>query len=445
MSLRLLYAILVLILLKQLKAISVGLVNSTTTPDNTTNHTVHSSLFDLAPLVEKKRLEQRNFFKDIDYTGDTTTTTTSNDNNVFSLEFNLQIDSFLSFEASDAYAELITRLKFKWWNRKISPTVNSTISYQPVIFFKDAHNSLTNNQPRSLTGPTVFDYHYAALERNITFRFKCNANQDYLDTSQFPFDTHTCHLDLFIDLEPVGHRKLTKASSYNPTLSRPRLSVINKLNVDNNVKRVSGDWLLQKLSVSAWNSTSEAYMSRIQLRFFITRRYEPHLYLLVLPLAIFTCLTFVVFWLPTTNTSEKTLLTLVNLTCLLLFNVHLFKLTMSTMGFVHAPQLLQYSSCLMVVQLMVFGYICLAKSVYHYGLFNLNTEQLSTARSGKNSFVRHMNDYGGGDEDEQRLQQQVEFVRLGNKLEKRAGSSMGEKFDITIQQVCSEFLKYFLA
>jgi len=56
-----------------------------------------------------------------------------------------------------------------------------------------------------------------------------------------------------------------------------------------------------------------------------------------------------------------------------------------------------------------------------------------------------MNDYGGGDEDEQRLQQQVEFVRLGNKLEKRAGSSMGEKFDITIQQVCSEFLKYFLA
>jgi len=56
-----------------------------------------------------------------------------------------------------------------------------------------------------------------------------------------------------------------------------------------------------------------------------------------------------------------------------------------------------------------------------------------------------MNDYGGGDEDEQRLQQQVEFVRLGNKLEKRNGGSTGEKFDITIQQVCSEFLKYFLA
>jgi len=56
-----------------------------------------------------------------------------------------------------------------------------------------------------------------------------------------------------------------------------------------------------------------------------------------------------------------------------------------------------------------------------------------------------MNDYGGGDEDEHRLQQQVEFVRLGNKLEKRTSGSTGEKIDITIQQVCSEFLKYFLA
>ncbi len=441
--------ILIFILLKEFRATTISLSNSTnTTYTNSTNQTISSPLINLTSIVNAKRLEQRNFFKD---SINKKIKEPSLDNSViieneeFSLEFNLQIDKILSLTASNAYVELTARLKLKWWNRKSSSTVDSTLSYQPVIFFKNPYYSLTNNHQRSLSNPTIFDFHYAALEKNLTFKFKCNNNQDFLDTSQFPFDIHSCNLDIFIDLEPVGQRKQTMTSNYSPNIFRPRLSIINRVNVENNVKTASNDWVFKKLAVSAWNSTPETNMLRIQLKFAINRQYESYIYILILPLGIFTCLVFVVFWLPTTDSGEKTFLTLINFVCLLVFNYLLFNLTMSTMGFAHIPQLLQYSSCLIFVNCIVFVYICLAKSVYHYGLFNLNTKYVSSAKSAKNTYVRSQNDYERIDEDEQQLQKQVEFVRLGNQLEKRTALNGIDKIEFNRQQVILSYSRlYFL-
>jgi len=83
--------------------------------------------------------------------------------------------------------------------------------------------------------------------------------------------------------------------------------------------------------------------------------------------------------------------------------------------------------------------------VYHYGLFNLNTKYVSSAKSAKNTYVRSQNDYERIDEDEQQLQKQVEFVRLGNQLEKRTALNGIDKIEFNRQQVILSYSRlYFL-
>ena len=110
----------------------------------------------------------------------------------------------------------------------------------------------------------------------------------------------------------------------------------------------------------------------LSVKFYIFRRREPQVYVFVLPLVLFTLVTFLIFFLPTSNTSEKTLIAFLNFACLLGFNLYLFKLVIYTYDFMRIPLLLQYSNCLMVIQLGVLAYTCLVKSVYHYGFLTFN-------------------------------------------------------------------------
>lgn len=353
--------------------------------------------------------DQRSFFFKTEPMTTTAYISEKPEEQMFLVEVNLQIENFLMFEPKNGVTQLSARLQYKWWNRlqQKPGSLDNTLNYQPVMSFRNDQNwdqtfketievveQNSENQarlqtPKKTNSPTIFDFKYAALEQDITLKFKCQHGNELLDTSRFPFDKYTCQQNLYLDLVPIGHRKSGHFSNYSPSQSKPRFSVVNRLDFDDqNFNKlvvqpgdntlITRDWILKRLRMTYLNTSqgTNDYSSRIQLTLDINRRVELHVFILIVPLGFFTCLTFLVFLLPTSNTSEKTMLTFINFICLLLFNIYLFKLVMYTYKFVHVPQILQYSNCLMVMQLVVFVYICLAKSIYHYGLFNLNTDFL---------------------------------------------------------------------
>ena len=267
---------------------------------------------------------------------------------------------------------------------------------------------------------TAFDYQYAALEQNVTFKFKCRQQGnlvDFLDTSKFPFDSHICQLALNLNIKPVGHPK-SQERHHLPSNLKPKFSIINSLESEQYVNKlvmlpndynwITRDWILKRLNImykgKLPNNTNgrllsqddELDSSQLNINLYINRRREPQIFILILPLGMFTCLTFLVFLLPTDNTSEKTLLTFMNFICLLAFNIYLFKLVIYTYEFVHVPQILQYSNCLMIMQLIVFVYICLAKSIYQYGFFGSSSrtiKAIADEKIGKQEQVVRLNSY----------------------------------------------------
>ena len=122
----------------------------------------------------------------------------------------------------------------------------------------------------------------------------------------------------------------------------------------------------------------------MQLKLQISRRREPQIFIFVLPLCMFTCITFIVFLIPTSdNTSDKTLLTFANLISLLAFNVYLFRTVTYTYEFVSVPQILQYSNCLMILQLVLFVYISMAKSIHQHGVLSATDKAVTGATLAK--------------------------------------------------------------
>lgn len=342
---------------------------------------------------------------------------------VFQLDLCFVVRNFLMFDPTTGSVKVSASLQYKWWNDK-SEFNNSAFSYRPVIIFKEdledkiieeykkdnylvVHNRNEEFNIKRLyhkhNEATIFDYQYSALEQNVTLKFKCQLDgrsRDFLDTSKFPFDSHACKIDLYIDVQPVGRPKPHKGGkvlkrNYSHNVIKPKFSLINQ-NINYNLHKlvtqpngnslVSRDWILKKLSLYT-NSTdisnrglrkdSDGDISKISIKFFIYRRRETQVFVFILPLGIFTCITFLVFVIPPENSGEKTLLTFLNFICLLVYNAYLFQLIIYTYEFVNVPQILQYSSCLMALQLVVFLYVCLVKLVYYYGCFSCTNRHLS--------------------------------------------------------------------
>lgn len=291
---------------------------------------------------------------------------------------------------------------------------------------------LTTLKPEPKRKRTMFR-HFSKLEQNVTIKFNCKKPLDDeftddiigLDTSRFPFDSHMCELEL--DLVPIEPKpslnktfnpifmfsasKLNKnmnrmlvETDFNNSLSTSFLDLYwynNKIvQIPNNYSLISREWMLKKVAVFYSNATSpfqtkidssEKYdqilMSNrlndsnstnsiqpagINIRFFVYRRREPQVYVFLLPLLLFTSITFLIFFLPTTPASEKSLITFLNFAFLLAYNLYLFKLIIYEYEFQRMPLLLQYSNCLMVIQLGVLAYTCLVKSVYHQGFLTFS-------------------------------------------------------------------------
>lgn len=330
---------------------------------------------------------------------------------VFMLEFGFEIEDFLLFEPMKmGYVEVGARLTYKWWNRNNQQSGDRLNLYQPVIRFQETEHAFKNNievndkvsrfkiQTRE---DSVFDSKYAAFEQNVTIKFKCQSSQSQvalLDTSRFPFDSHICNLDLSLDMKPLGAPKTNKLERNSvPTLQRPKITIANENLVSNyltnklvllpnsNKGMLTRDWILKRFSLMFTNSSIDQNHrslmtmqdeTAMNVKLVINRRREPQIFMFVLPLCLFTCITFLVFLMPTSNSSEKTLMTFANLISLLLFNVYLFRTVVYTYEFVSMPQILQYSNCLMVLQLVVFVYISMAKSIYQHGMFS-GTERAS--------------------------------------------------------------------
>ena len=113
--------------------------------------------------------------------------------------------------------------------------------------------------------------------------------------------------------------------------------------------------------------------AKVSIEFLIYRRREPQIYLFVVPLIILTLITFLIFFLPTTSTDEKSLIALLNCAFLLAYNVYAFKLVVLTYEMIRIPIILKYSNCLMIIQLAVLAYTCLVKSIYHNGFLTFSS------------------------------------------------------------------------
>ena len=143
------------------------------------------------------------------------------------------------------------------------------------------------------------------------------------------------------------------------------------------MSRINNNVTAQKQQQGVFNYQSFSVLPKIGVKFYIYRRREPQVYIFVLPLVLFTLITFLIFFLPTSNTSEKTLIAFLNFACMLGYNMYLFKLVIYTYDFMRIPLMLQYSNCLMVIQLGVLAYTCLVKSVYHYGFLTFNASSFT--------------------------------------------------------------------
>lgn len=140
--------------------------------------------------------------------------------------------------------------------------------------------------------------------------------------------------------------------------------------------------LLDQIMLLNQNSTSTTGRQQplftpasLSLKFFIYRKREPQVYIFLLPLVLFTLVTFLIFFLPTSNTSEKTLISFLNFISLLAYNLYLFKLIIYVYEFERLPLILQYSNCLMLIQLGVLAYTCLVKSIYHSGFLTFSSSK----------------------------------------------------------------------
>jgi len=233
---------------------------------------------------------------------------------------------------------------------------------------------------------------FSSLEQTFIIQFYCQLYSNLNETNsilnffniysfdsmeKFPFDSHEC--DLTFDVLPrqlnmnnLAQLRISKIKkSLTPLYIFPSSKQTESLNEYNrlvvassNYSWIKREWLLKKIDITYKNGSNIDDPSNIVVRFNVFRRREPQILIFVFPLVIFTFIMFMVFFLPTTNTNEKTMIAFLNLLFLLAFNLYLFKLMIFTYELVKIPLILQYSNCLMVIQLGVFVYTCLVKSMF---------------------------------------------------------------------------------
>lgn len=163
------------------------------------------------------------------------------------------------------------------------------------------------------------------------------------------------------------------------------------------------------------SQTQQQQRATITMRFVVYRRREPQVYVFVLPVLLFTSITFLIFFLPTTTSSEKSLIAFLNFASLLAYNLYLFKLIIYEYEFQRIPLLLQYSNCLMVIQLGVLAYTCLVKSIYHQGFLTFGPTRASFASLAEHAYrqIAVLN-YQELNEQRKRDKQLVRFINSCN-------------------------------
>jgi hypothetical protein len=323
----------------------------------------------------------------------------------------------------------------------------NTNSFYPVIKFKDNLVKLTvknqihridnleelvppppptQKQKSRIKSSKKVYRQYSSLEQHFLIKFNCksflNNNPDHdnddpdkflnffniatnsMDT--FPFDTHDCNLLFSLLPRHVNMNNLAQLRIFN--LKQPNFSFLinnnmnqnenylNKLvETSNNYSFIKREWLLKKYTITYSNSNKtkrsnniedDETNNKINITFQIFRRREPQIFIFILPLVVFTILTFMIFFI-STSASEKTLIAFLNLVCLLGFNVYLFKLMIFVYELVRIPLILQYSNCLMIIQLGVFVYVVLAKSLY----FTINNSLLSNLTHATHRQLSYLN------------------------------------------------------
>ena len=145
---------------------------------------------------------------------------------------------------------------------------------------------------------------------------------------------------------------------------------------------LNGDQIRKKREIEqAKGSTflSNIQPAKVSIDFLIYRRREPQVYLFILPLVIFTLITFLIFFLPTTKGSEKSLIALLNCAFLIAYNIYSFKMIVITYDLARIPLILKYSNCLMIIQLAVLAYTCLVKSIYLNGFLTFSSRTYMNA------------------------------------------------------------------
>ena len=288
---------------------------------------------------------------------------------LYHVGFSLIVDDFSKFEFKTGLVELHVCLKYNWWSDEYNETTKSSKSSPPSFIFdsnvEQVNKTLTHtNLNEFYMNKQRFKSRYLQnFEQNSTIKFKCSSfDQMDLYSSSFPFDSYICELNLQLTDLPIVTIK--------PLFNSSGIKNYNKL-----VKKSSEysifarEWILKNVDIAYIKQNSnESVLNKNQLvlKFCVRRRREPHVIMFICPLAIFTCITFLIFLIPTSVASEKTLLTFFNFMCLFVFNIYMFNLMFHSYEFIAMPFILQYSNCLMSLQLVVFIYICLSKSMHYY-------------------------------------------------------------------------------
>ncbi|RNA06612.1 isoform X2, partial [Brachionus plicatilis] len=355
---------------------------------------------------------------------------TANDDAKTLIDFDLEIIDFVNFEQKNGLLELNAKINYKWWNEpdldrnskfsdysypslnlkrknsqsKIHNQIHVRNNFKMVLRSKQNLNRTLQTQNSALVNDPILQP-FSYIEQNVTWKFFCNDYRN-LDTASFPMDIHNCQIAF--DIVPTAYNKMSQDPKSNyffalkdlnlkktRILSQEYISELiyyNKLiSLPSNYSLISKEWTLKKIEIKYFNSSSNFFQSnssiitqkeskldrgsspaRLTLKFWIYRKREPQVYIYILPIILFTLLLFTIFFMPNTESSEKSLISFFNFISLVLFNLYQFKLLMQTYGFQQLPFLLQYSNCLMVIQLGVLAYTSLVKSVHQNGFLILN-------------------------------------------------------------------------
>lgn len=357
------------------------------------------------------------------------------------IDFDIEVTDFVNFEQKNGLLELNAKINYKWWNlidsdknSKFSDSTfpslnlknkNSELKIHNQIHvknnFKMIIRSKRNLDKKSNKKNSTQSYleqveeklqPFSYIEQNVTLKFFCN-DFKHLDTASFPMDIHICELNFDILSKvykkldkiikskyffPINDLNFKKFRTTNKNYIKEQIYFNKLVQSASNYSLISKEWILKKLEIKYFNSSSNLIESNssidfsnqilknfkiskldlsstppsISLKFSVHRKREPQVYIYILPTILFTLLMFTIFFMPNTDSSEKSLISFFNFISLVGFNLYLFKLLMQTYGFQQLPFLLQYSNCLMVVQLGVLAYTSLVKSVHQNGFLILN-------------------------------------------------------------------------